>query len=624
MGRIAECGWCNEFLFEANKTIVDAGPVDQLLVAFRLTNEQVAEQCTLPEHFIERHVSVLRENDVRRLDEEGATIENDAICNDDADITAMNAHVEDDDNNDVAESPASSTVYDLVHAAVLPKPSLLSGGVNLVLQALSNIIHPNDKNAGNCAPPPIVVVSRGEDPIVEWYENDVLMSAVFASLLLRHLFLYYDGRFEDLFFIATAFNQLQRHACVRQTARISAKRATQLQKLGELANSSAFRQRLLWAHDNPLSDEANKLNAKVCRIMSMVGSTVPFSPFEREAMCPKLAAMHLRYGIGSHFLTGSPPEFEDLSILRLAIMRDTCQWNNDNCPLQRTGFMRADLPDDFVSNAGARMAVMRPHPAVGAMSFANHMRILLDDVARCPMAAHTRVSRDYLQRERGAQLIRPHHVGLIVWEMRRPATNAMLVELNLITTNLVGCHNNSSFTSGQDAGEAVEEYKAAYMMKEGAPLCQANAVLLSAPDDIAQHLSVADDTAMAHGTGKHLASRTVNAFTGGHQWSMPLMVHALLGVMSEVQTETFRYLFPHAAVGYVDRKLDRTIDEDGENDDPPAPDVDPPVDDDQFVDKALDALVFAVDPDDKGDGSLGGVTAYKLPSGDVVFMLQAE
>lgn len=52
---------------------------------------------------------------------------------------------------------------------------------------------------------------------------------------------------------------------------------------------------------------------------------------------------------------------------------------------------------------------------------------------------------------------RTHPVGPIVWEMRRPATDAMLVESNVITTNLVGCHNNSSVISGQDAGEAVEE-----------------------------------------------------------------------------------------------------------------------------------------------------------------------
>ncbi|CAM9514798.1 unnamed protein product [Lampetra fluviatilis] len=132
----------------------------------------------------------------------------------------------------------------------------------------------------------------------------------------------------------------------------------------------------------------------------------------------------------------------------------------------------------------------------------------------------------------GGQLIRPHPIGPIVWETRRPTTDAMLVESNVITINLVGCHNNSSVISGQDAGEAVEEYEAAYMTKEGAPLRQATAVLLSALDDIVQHPSVTDDTGTAHHTGKRLASRTVNAFTGSHQWSMPLMVHALLGATS--------------------------------------------------------------------------------------------
>ncbi|CAM9505644.1 unnamed protein product [Lampetra fluviatilis] len=168
----------------------------------------------------------------QRLDEEGA-----AICNDDADVAAMNAHVDDDDvNNDVAKSPASSTRYDLVHAAVLPKLSLLSGGINLALQALSDIIQPDEKNAGDRDPPPIMVVSRGEDLIIESLFLLVkgLPKGSLNKKFLHHLFLYYDGRFEDPLFIATTFNQLQRHACVRQTAHIGAKRASQLQKLGEL------------------------------------------------------------------------------------------------------------------------------------------------------------------------------------------------------------------------------------------------------------------------------------------------------------------------------------------------------------------------------------------------------
>jgi hypothetical protein len=50
-----------------------------------------------------------------------------------------------------------------------------------------------------------------------------------------------------------------------------------------------------------------------------VGSTIPYSPFERAVTRPKLNAMQYRYGVGSNFITGAPPEFEDLLTLRLCM-----------------------------------------------------------------------------------------------------------------------------------------------------------------------------------------------------------------------------------------------------------------------------------------------------------------
>jgi hypothetical protein len=91
------------------------------------------------------------------------------------------------------------------------------------------------------------------------------------------------------------------------------------------------------------------------------------------------------------------------------------------------------------------------------------------------------------------------------------------------------------------------------MTKEGAALRQAAAVLLATLDGIALHASGAEDTGTEHRTGKHLAARTVNKFSGSHQWSMPLMVHALLGFTSSITSHSFQYLFRHAAVSYADR-----------------------------------------------------------------------
>jgi hypothetical protein len=47
----------------------------------------------------------------------------------------------------------------------------------------------------------------------------------------------------------------------------------------------------------------------------MVGLGIPYSPFECAATRPKLNAMQFHYGVGSNFITGPPPEFEDLLTL---------------------------------------------------------------------------------------------------------------------------------------------------------------------------------------------------------------------------------------------------------------------------------------------------------------------
>jgi hypothetical protein len=51
----------------------------------------------------------------------------------------------------------------------------------------------------------------------------------------------------------------------------------------------------------------------------MVGSTIPYSPLKRAVTRPKLNAMQYRCGVGSNFITGAPPEFEDLLRLRLCM-----------------------------------------------------------------------------------------------------------------------------------------------------------------------------------------------------------------------------------------------------------------------------------------------------------------
>jgi hypothetical protein len=51
----------------------------------------------------------------------------------------------------------------------------------------------------------------------------------------------------------------------------------------------------------------------------MVGTNILYSPFERAVDRPKLNAMRYHHGVGSNFITGAPPEFEDLLMLRLCM-----------------------------------------------------------------------------------------------------------------------------------------------------------------------------------------------------------------------------------------------------------------------------------------------------------------
>ncbi|KUG01982.1 hypothetical protein AM587_10008008 [Phytophthora nicotianae] len=102
----------------------------------------------------------------------------------------------------------------------------------------------------------------------------------------------------------------------------------------------------------------------------------------------------------------------------------------------------------------------------------------------------------------------------------------MFVETNLSLACLTDSHTNSAIMSGEDAGDMVEEYQQAYMTKEKGGLKHAISAMHSAISHILKFPSVAPDTGTDLRTAKHLAARTVNAFSGANEWSYSLMVYA--------------------------------------------------------------------------------------------------
>ena len=700
----------------------------------------------------------------------------------------------------------------------------MDNDVNNAVDAMLKIVQPGgtSEDVGiniSVSERPVVAVTQEERPICEWSENTNIFHGSFPDKFLlgkgipkgtisqaqwKHFSLYYDGRFEDAELIASGFNQLQRSSCIRRSAKISVKQKKNLNNLGNLANSLIFRKQLLWAHDNPHSQKAKVLNAKVCRVLSMIGSSVPYSPFERSATRPKLAATGYRYGAPAYFVTGTA-EFEDLAVLRPCIIS---KWNDPECPISKRGFQRSNLPVEF-SDVGARQRISLTHPMATALAFHHKLDLFLNYIVCCPSTLSTKCSRDFSMREKGAygeivaingvietqangrlhwhmslyasvltphlltrlvcappyirdwvsQMLdsiictrvpkdshdwlkgvrvccddfskrvrasdlivpaakdkfqefldiarkkalltgmhshtktcekgkkgqsmcrmgmargvharrtcplivsihahgipeegkrpkisgldidqatvdmllapkqpilglieRPHPHGPIIWELERHECDKYFVECNLIAVNLLDCHNNSQPITGEASGAAVEEYQMNYMVKEGAPLKHAASIMLAALDHIQSFPSEAEDAGQVERTGKHLAQRTVNAISGSNQWALPLMASALLGNRSHITSETFRYVFAHDNVSYLEQcerskemLIGNSTDNEEERNDEES---------DNYVDKILDDLIDAVEGKENGAESCGGTATYKIKgSGKIVFLSQCD
>ena len=139
-----------------------------------------------------------------------------------------------------------------------------------------------------------------------------------------------------------------------------------------------------------------------------------------------------------------------------------------------------------------------------------------------------------------------------MWEMKREKKDAMLIAANIIATNILEMSHNEQFIGSLDSAAAVEMYALKYMLKETGDLRQAATILLSALNHNARYPSCAEDCNTESRDAKYLAQRTINSFCNAQQWSMPLMVHALLGNSSQFGSESFYFIYPHSSTAYRD------------------------------------------------------------------------
>jgi hypothetical protein len=154
----------------------------------------------------------------------------------------------------------------------------------------------------------------------------------------------------------------------------------------------------------------------------MVGSTIPYSLFECAVTQSKLNAMRYRYGVGSNFITGAPPEFEDLPTLRLCMKP---KYNDPNCAISKQGFTWSDLPNSIRNKTSIHMRMTKKQPFLEAQHFHHELQNLLEAIIGCKTSSETRRSHDYFQYDRRAYhriaafngVIEPQQDGRLHWHI---------------------------------------------------------------------------------------------------------------------------------------------------------------------------------------------------------------
>ncbi len=73
-----------------------------------------------------------------------------------------------------------------------------------------------------------------------------------------------------------------------------------------------------------------------------------------------------------NFITGAPPEFEDLLTLRLCMK---LKYNDPNCAISKQGFTRSGLPDSICNETFIRMRMTKQQPFLEAQNFHHKLQI---------------------------------------------------------------------------------------------------------------------------------------------------------------------------------------------------------------------------------------------------------
>ncbi|OWZ17109.1 LOW QUALITY PROTEIN: hypothetical protein PHMEG_0008992 [Phytophthora megakarya] len=203
---------------------------------------------------------------------------------------------------------------------------------------------------------------------------------------------YWDGRFEKSVTItAMLFNQMHRHAVVLKAARESDAEIWRVDVYLEVQTRVRFQKA------NPESKEASLLNVGLLRLLSLVGGSVPISPFERAATRPTLAAMRFRYGIALHWVTVALPEHDNLLLHRISYLRSV--GNDCHGNVCSDSYRFENLPEQIQNDTRSQLRVSTFYPELAAQAFERRIKLLTDFIIWRSASSETRTSSNYFEPE---------------------------------------------------------------------------------------------------------------------------------------------------------------------------------------------------------------------------------
>jgi hypothetical protein len=245
---------------------------------------------------------------VRTLPEDHDAVSSDGEINsDDHDMDDINSHSSSDEDDSRAvemdDSAFEQKLNLILSDSVIVDGSTASAGdpsTADVLGGLLNVLqhHPDNSEQPN----PSIRVFRGNEPVNEIMNTDILMYYAFPCLfifgrglpegcttiphkLTRLLYLQFSCRFaQESRFYFTIFNQMQRHAVSRAIVPRVKNCKQAILEFMKIISEEDIMSKLTSAIEDPISDQAKLLTRRIMPLMTNLGASVPYSPSERRDM----------------------------------------------------------------------------------------------------------------------------------------------------------------------------------------------------------------------------------------------------------------------------------------------------------------------------------------------------